>query len=381
MKRIIFITYENVFRNGILIAMVLKPAIMLAEKYKIKITITSAIKEGEIDDIYITNKKKYISKYVDVIEFNKSINEKQSILSFLSDIFKQYLFLVKYVNRSDIVHARGYGGAFIATLIKIRLGNDWIFDIRGTLPEETVDLGKIRKISFKYFLLKVAEFCFLNFSNIVVAVSYQMQKHFKRYTFRKIYVIRNPTTLSDYNKRKRRNLTPKNIVYLGSLQNWHLPIETLSIMQEMSKLSKTPIKFTLITSDTKSAYNYISRLCLDISIEVKSLAYDLIPSELSKFDLGFCLIKPTFSKSVCMPVKFNEYLAAGVFIISNKSIGDLESIINKKSGYILEDLSSLDNAKLIFENYNSEIDYLSYPPDLFWDFEGINKLAKLYGLL
>ena len=118
---------------------------MLAEKYKIKITITSAIKEGEIDDIYITNKNKYISKYVDVIEFNKSINEKQSIISFFSDIYKQYLFLVKYVNRRDIVHARGYGGAFIATLIKIRLGNDWIFDIRGTLPEETVDLGKIRK--------------------------------------------------------------------------------------------------------------------------------------------------------------------------------------------------------------------------------------------
>ena len=380
MKKIVHITYENVFRNGILIAMVLKPAIAIAEKYKVNIIITSAIKDGEDDDIYKSNKNNLKSAYVKVIEFKKTISKTQSINSFLNDVSNQIKFLSKEIRLTDIIHARGYGGAFIAAYLKFRFGFKWIFDIRGTLPEETVDVGKIKKFSFKFLLLKSAEFFFLKFSNEVIAVSNKMKIHFNKYTSKKISVIRNPATFSEYPKRTKRNTTPLNIVYLGSFQNWHLPNETIKIIKDLSYISKIPIKVTVITGDKFLANTYFKHIKINGSIEIKSMSYSLIPNELSKNDIGFCLIKPTFSKSVCMPVKFNEYLAAGVYVVVNKNIGDLEEITNGSNGIVLDDPNNTENAKLIWEKYSSKIDFEKIPEDLFWDKKGLSNLVELYNL-
>lgn len=378
MKKIIHITYENVYKNGILVAMVLKPAILIAEKFKINIIITSAVKEGEDNEIYHINKKKLTSKYVNVIEFKKTIGKNQSLFSFFSDIFSQIKFLSKNINSNDLIHARGYGGAFIASILKIINCNKWIFDIRGTLPEETVDVGKIKRLSLKYFLLKISELFFLRFSNHIIAVSKKMKLHFQKYTSNEITVIRNPTTLNNYPKRLKRNKIIKKIVYLGSFQNWHLPEQTFKIIKDISEILNNSVEIMVLTSDIEKANFFIENADMNCDVTIKTLSYDEIPSELVKNDLAFCLIKPTFSKSVCMPVKFNEYLAAGLFIITNRNIGDLEEIINKNSGLILDDINSSKNAKLIINNYNSIIDMSTAPKDLFWDKDALNILLELY---
>ena len=94
-----------------------------------------------------------------------------------------------------------------------------------------------------------------------------------------------------------------------------------------------------------------------------------MPMYYNRFNIAFCLIKDSFSKSVCFPVKFSEaiyseYYKCGIILDLNSEIDILASqvielanklISNKNSSYNREDLGFLDwekeSVKVIYNIY------------------------------
>ncbi len=72
--KVLYITYENLYKTAILQAMVVKPLDLMLKKYKVDFTITSSMKSFENDDIYMSNKK-YVQENttLSVKEFEKKL--------------------------------------------------------------------------------------------------------------------------------------------------------------------------------------------------------------------------------------------------------------------------------------------------------------------
>ena len=97
MIKVLYLTYENLFRNPVLQSMVINPLSEISKKYNVNYIITSSVKSFEKDEIYYKNKKSTKKlPGIEVIEFEKTINDKQSYLNFAKVRFLMMLQKTNY---------------------------------------------------------------------------------------------------------------------------------------------------------------------------------------------------------------------------------------------------------------------------------------------
>jgi len=345
----LYITYENIYRTGILQAQVITPLKIMSNKYGIEFIITSNVKHWENDDIYNQNKK-YFEKEnypkLKIFEFKKSLTKKQSIINFVIDVIPIIIFCMFKAKHFDIIHCRSYGGAIIGFIISIFTGKPFIFDMRGALPEETVELGKISKNSYKYKLLKFMEKVLINKSSYVFTVSNKFNDYIKM-TFNKKNTINiyNPTDFKMFYNNKKENRKKVYFIYSGSLHPWHLPELTIKYFFKIFKKFEDKVFLYFCTPDVIMAKKIFDKYDIPNSAyEIKNVPFKEMPKYYAISDIAFCFIRNSFSKSVCFPVKFSEYIASEIFVLANKGIGDLADIINKyKCGLIVNDVYEVDS--------------------------------------
>ena len=76
-----------------------------------------------------------------------------------------------------------------------------------------------------------------------------------------------------------------------------------------------------------------------------------VPKYLTRCDLSIMFIKPVECKIGSSPTKFGESLAAGIPVVINKGIGDMDDIVRKNEiGVVVEDFDDF--------HYNKAIDKL-----------------------
>ena len=386
--KVLYITYENLYKTAILQAMVVKPLDLMSKKYKVDFTITSSMKSFENDDIYMLNKK-YVQENttLSVKEFEKNLTSKQSILRYVKDIIPMIRYSIAQAKKSDMIHCRSYGGAMIGLVASVFSGKPFIFDMRGVLPEETVDVGKISKSSLKFKLMKFVEKILINKSAYVFTVSEKfndyIQHDFKK---KKSININNPTDFSKYYKDKRDD-GKINFIYSGSMQIWHLPELTIEYFDKIQKIYGEKVYLYFCTNDIGKAESIFQKFAIpSSSYEINTVPFENMSEYYAKADIAFCLIKESFSKSVCFPVKFSEYIASNLYIIGNKNIGDIDQIIEDYScGIVLDDINDINsNIKELsvvidrmldnqYKNYNrNDLSFLD------WNEIGIKKIHSAY---
>ena len=387
--KVLYITYENVYRTAILQAMVIKPLANLNEKYKINFTILSTLKNEERDAIYKKNKdftnKEF--KYLNILEFPKNLSSRQSILTFFLDTFRILRYSIKVSSDHDIIHCRGYGGAFIGYFTSLFSGKPFIFDMRGVLPEETVDVGKINKNGFKFKILKIAERILIRKAGLVFVVSNKFKLYVKsEFKKEEVININNPTDFSIYHS-SIRTTEKINLIYSGSMQNWHLPELTLTYFQKLYQEYNNKVYLIFCTNDLTKGKELFNRFDLpEESFELVTVLPQDMPKYYMRAQIAFCLIKQSFSKSVCFPVKFSEYIASELMVIANEGIGDLENIISEfNCGIVLEsdeyNESDFHKLKSLVElSFSSNLPF--YSKDnlgfLDWKKEGVEKIYDGY---
>jgi glycosyltransferase involved in cell wall biosynthesis len=320
-KDILFVNVENVLSTGILQSMVVRPALELHEKFGYSIGFTTMHRNSE----------SHLSK-VSIPTYLPVLSGRRSEKGFsLENGFLHLLFLLRVLFMSRhfrILHCRSYMATLIGLICKRVWGQKVIFDVRGYLIDETVESGKLIAGSLKHRILKKMEAHLFKKADAIIAVSEAMTSDIAQRFSRQSITLRNPADIPVNGTRLKKGVQ-KIITYNGSLNEWHLPELFFASIKKVSE--KDPeYRFRIITSDIARAEALAAQHGLPTDrLLIRKCKADEVIGEMKDGGLGWCVIRPSYSKSVCWPVKFNEYLAANLPVIVNYGIGDLKPLVER----------------------------------------------------
>jgi glycosyltransferase involved in cell wall biosynthesis len=254
-------------------------------------------------------------------------------------------------NNIKIVHARSLFPAIIALAIKkffncnIRI----LYDIRGVLIDEEIFKGSWKESGLGVKILRRLEVKLLRESDQIVVVS----DFFKKYLINKfsgkinklaekITVINNKTRLQDsLSVGSLIDLkAPDKIVsvYSGSAAYWQ-NVDGLFEFFRQSIAVFPNIEFRVISYDNSVFQKYMmeNKEVADHLTIINSNSGE-VKIHLAECNFGILLREDNLINNVASPLKFGEYLAAGLPVLVSRGIGDTEAIIRKYNvGVVLED--------------------------------------------
>jgi glycosyltransferase involved in cell wall biosynthesis len=297
-----------------------------------------------------------------------------SLFSKLFDIAAGGIYATRLARRKhfEIVHGRSHVAAAMGALVKRWTGARLIFDIRGLLAEEYVDAGRWRPGGLLYRLTKGAERKLLRYADgFVVLTARARDLLFPDEAARPpVEVIpccvdmqRFATDPRDAASALRTRLgigDRRCIVYVGGLETWYLPEETAELMTAALR-SRGLMPLIL----TKGSADRLVRRFEQLGVapeeyRITSAAPAEIPAYLSLSAVAISFILPAYSKLASSPTKVAEYLAAGVPVISNAGIGDLDQDLGGNDvGVLLSDFTPAG-----YESALATIDGLRADPSL-----------------
>ena len=232
----------------------------------------------------------------------------------------------------------------------------FIYDNRGVFIEEEIYKGHWKKDSFKVALFKKLERLVLKHSDAVVVVSNKFRDYLFSNEFislkdkAKIFVIPNRTinpnieveTVPIENKRS----TIITGVYSGSSAKWQ-NINGIIEFIKASEISDYKIGFNILTYDPEVFNKLIKRNEISSNnVSIENVEPNEVSVKLKNANFGVMIRENNLINNVASPLKFAEYLNAGLPVVISKGIGDTEEIIKKYNiGVILED-----------DNYSKAVD-------------------------
>lgn len=233
-------------------------------------------------------------------------------------------------NKIDILHCRSNYPAFIGVVVSRLTGVRTLFDNRGVVSAEAS--GKFSQkvlLELEKFLIKK--------SDIVVVVS----KKFKEYITEellpqkvdpaKITVIENgfsPERIHFNQERRdeiRRQLGIENrnvLIYSGTLSKWQMFEEICDTFLEYKK-NDDSVFFLVLTPNENEATHLISKKRIDGSdFKVLNITGNDLGDYLSAGETGVLFRQKNLINRVSAPIKFSEYLGAGLAVLITAGIGD-----------------------------------------------------------
>ncbi|MGB5894930.1 MAG: glycosyltransferase [Ignavibacteriaceae bacterium] len=362
MKSIIFLSDSNL-DNPILHKQGL-PLLIHLSKMGYKVFFVFFIRNNEKISAF---SKHTISSYSQSIHFIEiKLNSIKIIPTWALYFFLGFMSLRKIIseNRIKILHARSLLPATLSYLLKIFNYKKIkvIYDNRGVYIDEMIEIDKWKKNGIKEKIFRQIEYQVERYCDKIVVVSnyfktYLLKKHKKDITF-KIDVISN-RTLIDMNIDLTQKYSNKTVlVYSGSCAIWQNSFELKKLFTQALNIFDDVI-FKIISYEPDKFQNLFSAdsALLD-KINIDSVEPQKVKDELRKCNCGILLRENNLINNVSSPLKFAEYLAAGLPVLLSEGIGDTESIINeynvgvviKNNNYIvaLKELKQLLNDKDLY---------------------------------
>ena len=347
-KRVLYLSYESLLASPILKTQVTPLLEMLTYEYDITLSTFEA-------------KNAIIQNY----KF-KTLPFRSSLRSF--NLFSLVLFLIRNRKNFEIIHCRSYLPMLPVSILSAFLPNfpKIIFDLRGVFPEEVLMKYKKEK-SFKLFfyfkIFKFLEKFFLSKAKVNIVVSNSFKNYLiKEYETRitdlgeKIVVI--PTFVNTLNKVNVNDETEIPFeksdvifVYSGSIELWQKFPETVLLFKNIKK-EVSNAKFLILTYDSEIAIKILESNGLRHSdFAIKNCNPNELPLYLKLADFAFLLREDDIVNNVAAPIKFTDYLLAGLTVILTRKIGDTEEIVrNFGNGIFLNGFSEEDMGKFVKEN-------------------------------
>lgn len=276
-----------------------------------------------------------------------------------------------------LLHARGHWAGAMAAPVARAHGVPFLFDIRGLAPEEYVDAGLWRPGGLRYRAAKRLERDLLDAATGFVVLTHRARellfpgcKDADR-NGRPIRVIPCCVDLKRFEAcwREDRQALRHELglpegpvyVYLGALGGWYLTREMAALFH--AALERTPTARALVITQSNPAQitGPFAALGGDVSrITCLRAAPAEVPRLLRAADVAVSLIKPSYSKQASSPTKLAEYLAAGLPVIANTGVGDVDTLVRQgRVGILLRDFSRQG-----FNQALADMDQLRQDPEL-----------------
>ncbi len=269
--------------------------------------------------------------------------------SIRADSFISFFF--KNKARVENVYVRCVFDFIKIFLLKKLFFSKWkiTFDFRGILPYELKTKGRSK---FKQNICFGLEFFVFNAADRVHCVSNKMKRYLtEHYGERLVKVI--PCGVAPFQssiKKVQRKSNLIKFVYSGGLSEWQCFDSVCNIMRTYQDLEHS-FSFTVFTLDVDKAREITSAAGLRSDlVEFKKLAQADVVSELSAYDFGFLLRNNEPTNNVASPIKFSEYVVAGVIPIISTGVGDYSELVqNENIGILINSFEILPEFDVFFE--------------------------------
>ena len=133
------------------------------------------------------------------------------------------------------------------------------------------------------------------------------------------------------------------VVYSGGTHRYQLIPQMLRIWERMA--TNTSVKFLLMTHKTGSDPLLLPEVLGDRLVTLEA-SRDQVPRYLGAADIGFLLRAPHPLNQVASPIKFAEYLAAGLAIVASPGIGDDSDLVVEHLLGVLVNADAPDEAAI-----------------------------------
>jgi glycosyltransferase involved in cell wall biosynthesis len=266
-----------------------------------------------------------------------------------------------------IVHARSYFPALMGLPVAALTGARFVFDMRGLFVDEYLFDGAFRPGTFRLSFARWLEGRLIAGSDAIVAVSEPFREHLTegRGLNRKaraavVRVIPNRVETQRFEDALQRRSQLRRdrgwegstvVVFVGSRSRWHRLDRTMEIMSEVMSRSDSVRFVAAVYPDTSEAERLAGLAGVPRDrLEVVTLPIEAVPELLAAADLGMMLIDSHVSKAVSAPIKFSEYMAAGLPTVASANVGDTQCWIEERRlGLVVDHERGREAASRILE--------------------------------
>jgi glycosyltransferase involved in cell wall biosynthesis len=312
----------------------------------------------------------------------RAYHKRPSLPATLYDVAVGAGLAARLVRRGEVgvLHARGHVAALMAALAKRRSGGRMLFDIRGFMPEEYTDAGVWPENGYLYRGVKGVERYLFNSADAFVVLTEKAREilfpggagrdaegrikdaegrvkdaegrimdaegRIKDAEGRVIAdALGRPVEVIpccvDFGRfrladetprdelRRELNLTGRRVVvYVGSFGGWYMTEETARFMALAHRQDAST--FSLILTQTPPAAIAARLRALGVaedSFFVGKVSPSEVPRYLKASDIAVSFIRACYSKLSSSPTKIAEYLAAGLPVVCNAGVGDVDEVI------------------------------------------------------
>jgi glycosyltransferase involved in cell wall biosynthesis len=247
--------------------------------------------------------------------------------------------------------------------LKTLTGVRWVFDMRGFWPEERVELGRFRPQGLSYRAAKLLEKRLLTSADHVVVLTENAKALLREREAKarlesagsleaSISVVPCCVDLERYRplsrdlELARRHDLESSVVVgnIGAFNHRYLTLEMFRFAFHV-KAHRPDLRFVYLTAQSPDGVRRVARdagLAEGDLLVLRAEPSD-VPRWLSLFRLGVFFLRPSYAAKASCFAKLGEFLAAGVPVVTNTGVGDVDRILaSDRYGLVLPGLTDRD---------------------------------------
>ncbi|HEV2884104.1 MAG TPA: glycosyltransferase [Pyrinomonadaceae bacterium] len=235
----------------------------------------------------------------------------------------------------DVIHARAHIPLAMALLAQRVTARRLVFDLRGLMAEEYADAGIWAEGSLKFRGIKNLEKAGLKEADQIVVLTRAMRDYLVEHQLAsadKIEVIPCCVDFDRYtaNENERESAERFEVIYAGSVSGLYLLDEMGRFFEAVRAREPRAFLKILTTSPAEEAAARLQRAGVHPDhFWIGKVAAGEVPRGLRSARIGLSFRKPTFSQVAASPTKIPEYLAAGIPVVSNAGVGDVDNLLEE----------------------------------------------------
>jgi glycosyltransferase involved in cell wall biosynthesis len=254
-------------------------------------------------------------------------------------------------HRLGVVHARSHIPAAMAMLARPVTRARLLFDIRGILGEEYVDMGNWRRGSLPHRLVTWVQRAGIRRASGLVVLTRAVRRVLFADDDPRVEVIPCCADVEAVEHAQARRAPLRAslglqdrtvLLYVGKLGGWYLQREMVDFYVRAKRHVPDLHLLVLTQSDRALIDEELRRFGVaDEDVTVRSAPAPEVPAYLAAADAALAFIRPTYSKISSSPTKIGEYLAAGLPVVTGRGVGDVDDQLERhRTGIVLDDFTT-----------------------------------------